>query len=428
MKKVLLIILILNVQLYCWRSFVTNAQTLDTLSLKYAYKLATDNYPLVKQRELLTNASKLKSGNFKAGYYPQIALNGQASYQSQVTELPIVIPHVTIPSLYKDQYKAAFDVNQLIFDGGSVNKQIALEDKTLASNEQSLEVQLYTLKNRVNQLFFNILLSQNNIKILELQKDDIKENLIKVESGIKNGVNYPANADVLNAEIINTDEQIIEINAGYNASLKMLSDLIGKTLNEDTKLIMPEYNNVLTDVENKRPELNFYDLQKSMIDVNKSLLSIQHIPKVYGFGEAGYGRPGYNFLSNQFDTFWEVGIKLSWNFWDWNQIYNQKKVLDIQKDIITSQKETFDKDLKISVKNDIENIAKYSELISKDEEVIKLRESVVNSSKSQLENQIITSTDYITELNALTQAKLNLDAHKLQLLFAKLNYITNLGH
>ena len=422
MKKVLLLILILNSQFS-----ILNSQSVDTLSLKYCYKLATDNYPLVKQRELLPEASKLKTRNINSNYYPQLILNGQATYQSEVTSLPIHIPNVSIPSLHNDQYKAVVDVNQLIYDGGIINNQKKLEASSLAADKQILEVELYKLKDRVYQLFLNILLSHNNQKILELQKTNLDNNIKKIESGIKNGVNYQSNADVLKAEIIKIDEQIIEINSGRDAALKMLSEFIGREVKEDTRLLLPELEKVNTNLENKRPELNSFDLQMTMLDANKNLISAQRNPKVFAFGEAGYGRPGYNFLSNKFDTFYQVGAKLSWNIWDWDQVNNQKKIMDIQKNMISAQKETFDKNLKITTRNDIANINKYTELIKKDEEVISLRENIVKTSESQLENKVITSTEYVTELNALTQSKINLESHKLQLIYSKINYLNNMG-
>ena len=416
---IMLVLLMLVINLF--------PQTFDTLSLKYSYKLATENYPLVKQRELLTEASKFKTSNIKSSFYPQMFLNGQASYQSEVTSLPIVIPNTKIPSLYKDQYKAVVDINQLIYDGGINKKQQLLEERSLASDKQNLEVELYKIKDRINQLFFNIQILQNNAKILELQKSNIKENVKKIESGIKNGVNYQASADVMIAEILKIEEQIIEINAGRDAAFQMLSELIGKEVKDNTNLILSETENVKINMENKRPELDFFDQQANLLDANKNLLTAQRNPRISGFGEAGYGRPGYNFLSNKFDSFYQIGAKFSWNIWDWNQVNNQKKLLDIQKNMITAQKETFYKNIKISTKTDMANINKYNELIKKDEEVIKLRENIVKTSESQLENKIITTTDYITELNALTQAKVNLESHKLQLIFARINYLNNMG-
>jgi outer membrane protein TolC len=422
MKKLLIIILILNSQLS-----VLHSQRLDTLSLKYCYKLAVDNYPLVKQRELLPQSSKLKTDNYHSGYYPQLMLNAQASYQSQVTELPISLPFITIPSLAKDQYRANLDVNELIYDGGITHRQVKLEESNLQFDRQNLEVMLYQLKQRVNQLFFSLLILNENLKVLEVQQGDLKVNLNKINTGIKFGTAFKANADQISAEIIKLDEQIVDINHTIYSTRNMLTELIGKEINDNTKLILPEVSDVLGDKENKRPEMNLYDLQQNILDANKNLISSQRYPRISAFGEAGYGRPGFNMLSNQFNTYWMLGGKISWNIWDWNQTGKQKKIFDLQKEIVSTQKQTFDKNIKVSLNTYIADINKYTELIKKDDDVLKLRESIMKSASSQLENGVITSTDFIIQENDLTMAKLSLQNHRLLLIYAKINYLTELG-
>src|SRR5208337_3580435 len=144
-------------------------------------------------------------------YLPQLNLNGQATYQSEVTALPFAIPHITIPTLDKDQYKVEFDVTETIYDGGQTFKQKKLEQASLQSNLQELETELYQLKDKVNTVYFGIIALQESKKLLLVQKEDVKNNLAKVESGVKNGAVIQSNADVLKAEIIKIDEQIIEI-------------------------------------------------------------------------------------------------------------------------------------------------------------------------------------------------------------------------
>jgi outer membrane protein TolC len=263
--------------------------------------------------------------------------------------------------------------------------------------------------------------------VIELQKDDISKNLEKINSAVKFGTSIKANADILSAEIIRIDIQLIDIDEAVNSALKMLSELIGRNVTPLTALIFPEISDGMINSENKRPEMSFYDLQQSVLEANGSLVATQRYPRVFGFGEAGYGRPGLNMLSNRFDSFWLIGGKITWNIWVWNQTSKQRKIIDLQKNIINTQKETFDKNLKISQNTYIADISRYSEMIKKDAEVIKLREEILKAGSSQLLNGIISSTDFVIQENDLAMAKINLENHKLQLAYAKINYLTNLG-
>jgi outer membrane protein TolC len=420
MRKYILLLLIL----ICKVSF---SQTADTLTLDICQKKALENYPMIKQKDLINKTSELKLFNIAKTYLPQLSLNGQATYQSDVTELPIHIPGIQIPSLYKDQYKATFDVTEVIYDGGLTSKQKKLEQVSLQSNLQSLETELYKLKDKVNTIYFGIIALQESKKLLLLQKEEIKNNLSKVASGVKNGAVLQSNADVLNAEIIKIDEEIIELESGIESGLSMLGDYVNSKISETSVLKLPEAIVGGTDYNIARPELKSFDLQQQTLDVSKSLLDCKLIPRVSGFGEIGYGRPGLNMLSNNFDSFYMIGAKVSWTIWDWNQNKNEKQLLDLQSQTLTTQKDLFNQGIKIMLEKNISDIQKYQDLLTKDKEIIALRTKITASAESQLENGAITATEYLTELNEESQAKINLETHKIELVKAQIDYLTTKG-
>jgi len=420
MKKYILLFLIL----FCKISF---SQTTDTLTLDFCQKKALENDPTLKQKDLLTNASDIALSNYTKAYLPQIALNGQAAYQSETTTLPIHIPGINIPSLDKDSYKATFDVTQLIYDGGMTANQKKLETASNQADLQNVETELYKLKDKVNTIYFVIVTLQENKKLLKLSKQDIQNKLLKIESGIKNGAVLESNADVLKAEIIKMDQQISEIDYGVSAAYKMLGDYLNITISDSAKLKLPDVVVASTNYNNTRPETKAFDLQEQKLDISKSLLGCKLMPRLAAFGELGYGRPGLNMLSNSFDAFYMVGAKVSWTLWDWNETKNQKKILDLQKQVLESEKETFNQGIKVLLENNIADIAKYENLISSDNDIITLREKVVKTSESQLENGAITATEYLTELNNLLQSRVDMQAHKIQLIKTKVEYLTLKG-
>ncbi|MDD5572059.1 MAG: TolC family protein [Bacteroidales bacterium] len=420
MRKVILVI---NVFLY----LASYGQAGDSLTLNFCYDEATKNYPLIKQKELLASASELKIKNIDVNYRPQIFLNGQATYQSDVTKIPQFIPNMKIPELSKDSYKATLDINQLIYDGNLTKRQRSLEKSSLEADQQNLDVQLYQIKNSINQIYFSILLFQSNEKILKLAKDNLQYKLVSIESGVKNGAMLESNADVIKAELLRTDQQLLELNMGEQAAIKMLGDFINKNLSDSIKLSVPNINVSPVQPENSRPEMKLFDLQIQKIQVSKDLLSSKLSPRVSAFGQAGYGRPGFNMLSNDFQPFYIIGARLNWNLWNWNQTSNEKKLMDLQSNILNTQKEAFDKNLKIAQEKDIAEIHKYEILISKDIEIINLQVKITANSFSQLINGVITATDFITVLRSELQSKLNLEAHKIQLIQARVNYLNNAG-
>lgn len=404
------------------------SQQTDTLTLDFCQQKALENYPLLKQKDLLNTASEIKISNFAKTYLPQFSLNGQATYQSETTEIPINIPGLDIPSLYKDAYKATFDVTQIIYDGGLVSAQKELETANLQADLQSVESELYKLKDKVNTIYLAIVTLQENKKLLKLLKQDIQNKLTKIISGVKNGILLESNALVLKAEIIKIDQQITEIDYSISSGFKMLGDYLNVTISDSNKLKLPDVAVTSTNYENIRSEIKAFELQEQKLDISKSLLDCKLMPKVAAFGQLGYGRPGLNMLSNSFDAFYMVGAKVSWTLWDWSETKNEKKLLDLQKQVLETQKETFNQGIKILLEKNIADIAKYEDLIKSDYDIIGLREKVVKTAESQLENGTITATEYLTELNNLSQSKVNLQSHKILLVKTKVDYLTLKGN
>lgn len=393
----------------------------------YCFKRALATYPLSRQGELYTRLHELQINTLKAGNLPQVTLNGQASYQSDVTEFPINLPNITIPSLDHDMYKATLDFSQVIYGGNSYHQQV-VEDINLKLNQQNLETELYKLKERINQYFISILLIDENSKLNKLLREDLNAKLSRIESGVRNGTTLQSNADIIRAEIIKTEQRIIESRFNREAYIKMLSELISDTLpaNSEFELPDPVVNTVLF-IDN-RPEYRVFDLQLSRFEVQKKLVDTRLRPKVAGFATLGYGRPGLNVLLNEFDTFYLFGAKLTWNLWNWNQTRNDRNVLDLQAGITLTQKETFDKNVAITAQQHMADINKYEQLIIADFQIIALRNSITKSASSQLDNGVITSSDYLMELNSEMQAKLNLAVHQVQLKQARINYLAATGN
>jgi len=407
-------------------------QSQESVILEFCYLKAIENYPLLKQKELLIASNDLKVKNLNKNYLPEMNVNGQVHYQSDVTKTPFQdtpIPGVgTIPTVSKDWYKITLDVNQVIYDGSLTNRQKNIEEINLQIDQQNVDIELYKVKERVNLVYFNVIVLRENIRVIELHKEILTAKLKDIESGIKNGTILASNADILKAEIIQIEQTLAELNIGIQASINILNELTGLELNTNTELIEPDVSIELNSYLNNRPEFYLFTLQQNKLEASKKVIGSKLIPRLYAFGQAGYGRPGYDMLLDEFDDFYMIGARLKWKLWDWNRSGKEKEILDLQSKIIDTQKETFDKNIRIDLQNKIAEIRKVEEMISRDVQIIELREKISKSSSSQLDNGVITSTEYLTELNAESKSKLDLQTHKIQLLKAKLDYKSTLGN
>jgi outer membrane protein TolC len=406
-------------------STTTKAQT-NSLSISECYTLAKANYPLAKQQELITKSSEYSLQNASKGYLPQISINGQATYQSAVTQIPIQIPGMDIPSLSKDQYKVYGEINQTIFDGGVIKQQKDVLEKNAEVEKQKLEVELYKLKERINQLYFGILLIDEQLKQNDLLKKDIQSGLTKTNAAIDNGTALKSNAYALKAELLKANQRTIELKANRKSYIDMLGLFINQPLNEQSLLIKPGGAILSQDI--KRPELLLYENQSKSLETQSKLLNAKNLPKLSAFLQGGYGRPALNMLSNKFEAYYIGGVRMNVPLSGLYTIKKDKALIDINRKNIEVQKETFLFNTNFALKQQNSEILKQQELLTADDEIISLRTNVKNTALAQLENGLITPSDYLREVNAEDNARLNKILHEIQLLMAEYNQQTTTGN
>lgn len=399
-------------------------QAQQKITLNECYDLVEKNYPLAKQTNLLQQKSALEIDALNKAKLPKIDINAQATYQSAVTQLPISLPNVTITPLNKDQYRATLDVNQLIYNGGMIEANSKLKEVQTQTVQQQVTVNLYQLKSRINYSYMMILLWQEQNRLLISKKNSILEKISEVKSGVRNGAILPASEQVLEAELLKLEQALTENSFQRIKELQNLASLTSTSFAENTILEQPILN---LETNGTRPEIQFFELQQTQIEASKDVISKSNLPKLNAFGQAGYGNPGLNMLNNSFESFYIVGLKLNWNVFDWNKSKTEKEALDVAKEIISTEKETFETNNQMQLNELKSEILKMETIIKTDVQIIQLREKVLQSYDSQLRNGVITSSDYITELNNLFDAKTNQKIHETQLQLAKINYQTIKG-
>lgn len=415
MKKLSLFILI-------FLSFGAFAQ--QQISLQDCYDLVAQNYPLAQQNTLLEQQNTLDLKIIETGRLPELGLSAQATYQSDVTGIPIAIPD--FKPLNKDQYRATVSVNQLIYSGGSIDALLNAKSLALETNKKQVEVSLYQLKKQVNQLYYSVLLAQENKTLLIARTEQLAAKLKEVQSGIKYGILMPTSDKIIEAELLKIHQKITEVDETKKSLLQTLSSLIGQPI--DSQITLQNETQIsAVNTEIKRPELELFQLKKNEITASEDVISKSNFPKLFGFANGGYGNPGLNMLDNSFQTFYTLGLKVNWSVFDWNTSKKQRESFAITKDLIDTESEVFELNTKIELDQKQAEINKIETFIISDLEIIALRKQVLAAADSQLKNGVITPSAYITELTNLFEDQNTLITHKIQLQLAKANYNTIQG-
>ena len=389
------------------------------LSIEQCQQKAQANYPQVKQFGLIAQSTEYTLSNANKGYLPQFSLSAKATYQSDVTKIPINVPGLT--SLSKDQYQTVAEASQLIWDGGAIQAQKGVVRASGEVSKQTVEVDLYALNDRVNQLFFGVLSLNDQLQQNSLLQNELQTDYDKIKAYIINGVANQADLDNIHVEQLNAGQNRIQLQTVRKAYVEMLSTMIGAPVNPD-QLTAPEIPAETTALlPNKRPELALFNAQNLLYESQRKSIYATNLPKINFFVQGGYGRPGLNMLNNAFTTYYLGGIRLSWNF---GGLYTQKNNLRIIEDnekLIDTQRETFLFNSRLQEMQQSNAIDQWRNLIKSDDEIIQLRHNVKMAAEAKVANGTMSVTDLIREITAENQAMVNKSLHQVQLMQAVYN-------
>jgi outer membrane protein TolC len=391
------------------------SQTAPILSVAQCRALAVQNSPLQGKKDLATQISNLQIRNLKSNSLPRIQFGAQASWQSDVFGLPFKFPGSDIPEVPKDQYKLSADIAQRIWDGGTdrqVRQQREIE-QDLATAQ--VEVDAFGLREIVTDLYFKALLLQESKTILESSKKDLETRLKQAEAAVAEGTALKTTADQIKIQILKTDQQIAGTQADYQTILDLLEKWVGQKC---VPVNLVSGNQATADsvkTAARRPEYTLFELQQRNLMIGKNALGLRVQPKIEAFLQAGLGRPNpFNFFETGFKPFAMLGIRAAWTPIDWGNIRRDKQVLDLQMKNIDLQRQFFDQRLEANTLKDRQEEAKWTAQMAQDDAILKLQMDIIRRAEAQVQNGVMTMTDYLSQLNLLTQAMLTRKTHEIQ--------------
>ncbi len=395
----------------------------DTISLDRCLRAAENNHPRKADYQMLRTISENKLANYQTNWYPELNLNGSATYQSDVISLntDIPVPGFQFPTAPKDQYKLSLDISQTMYDAGMTKKKKELEEAGMRSSLKQLESDIAKEKDLIKDLYFGILSLQENLKITALSIQQLDTSKSIVRSGVENGVLLRSDLDLLNVEILKLEQNRTELESRREAMIAVLTDKTGISVSEGDSFLLTGFE-IPASVTMKRPELEVFDLKKEVLGRSADLLRSKRLPVLYAFGQFGYGKPGLNMLNDQFDTWYVVGAGLKWNVWDWNQVKRSRENLTLQKEIAGNQKAYFVMNIHDALTQKMAEIGVHQENIEKFRHILSLREGITSTYYSQLKNGTIKTSDYIRVLTEEKIARIRLSTEEILLQKAVADY------
>ena len=402
-------------------------------SLEECQQAAERNYPLIQQYGLIEKTTELTVANIQKGWLPQVSASAQATYQSDVMAWPDEMKGMlgqmglNFEGLKKDQYRVGIDVQQTVFDGGAIRSQ--KEIARLQGNVQTAqnEVNLYNVRKRVNEMYFGVLLINEQMKLNGDLQELLAANEKKLVSMLKGGTAAESDYQNVKAERLKVVQQATGLEAQRSALQRMLSAFCGI---EVKQIVRPPLTPPVGG-GNARPELRAIDAQLRLADAQEKALDAALMPKLGVFAQGYYGYPGYNMfedmLSHKFSWNGMIGARLTWNMGALYTRKNDKAKIQLQRDMAETNRDVFLFNNNLEQIQQNENIQRYKKLMADDEEIISLRSSIRKAAESKLSHGIIDVNDLVKEINNENAAKVQQTVHEIEMLkeIYDLKYTTN---
>lgn len=418
-----------------WGLFVPLFAVAADVTIEQCERWALDNYPLVRQYGLIERMQAIELSDVNKAWFPRVDVYGQATIQNAVPGFPESMQPmlqqlgVNLPGLRKDQYRIGAEISQTIWDGGKGKTDRETFRAEAASRTASNDVEMYAVRQRVQDLYFAILLTDAQVEQSRLMVTQIDANLTKLKSMLRCGTVMQSDVDVVEAQLLTIQQNVKRLNGMRDGYRRALEILVGQPLGDKTFVcpsdIMP------ADMECRRPELAYFDAQKRYNDSRLALVKVSTMPRVGFFAQGYYGYPGYDYFGSMSSRAWTfnvmAGIKAGWSIDAFYNKKNNKARLALSNESIDTNADVFRQNIAMLSAQQQEDIRSQRALAEDDRRIVELRTSVRKAAEAKLDNGVIDTTDLLDKITDESTAAVNAAYHHIELIRAiyKLKYILN---
>lgn len=407
------------------------AQRADTLRLADAQAAAQSRDPRARELALHRARAALRLANIAAERYPTLSLDGQAQYQSRVTEIPITLPSGGIPTPPHDTYDARVSAQERLFDP-SAGARRDVERAQLAQNEAQVEVTLFQTRQLVNDAYFNAALLGARAAAVATTIADLEAQLAVVDDRVRVRAALPSDAAALRAAILQRRQDQEQLDADRRASLTVLSELTGDSIAPSTVLALPDLSGEVAaaraaDAIRRRPEYAQFARSRDVLARQAEVIASQTKPRLNAFARLGYGKPGLNMLNTTFQDYWLAGVQVQWTPWTWGTNEREREAVRVQQDILRAEESAFTESIRRSTARSLATVDRLQTALRQDDEIIALREQILHETAARLRENVITTAEYVDRQTDLYDARVARVGHEVELAQARAAYLTTLG-
>jgi outer membrane protein TolC len=408
------------------------AMAQDSLRLSALHAEALRLDPRQRQIALQSRATDLRIAKIDAERRPSIALDGQAQYQSAVTKFPGQLPTAAFPVPPHNTYDAHLGAQQTLFDPTAAPRK-AVERAQLLESQAQTNTSLFSLKQEIDEAFFTAAMIEQRVAEIETAVTDLNARLRETVIRFKEGAALPGDTAAIAATLLQRRQDVLQMRADRSAALARLSELIGRTVKADEALSVGDYSAAVgsalraLDTLKLRPEYAQFSAARDRLAKQTAMIAAQEKPRLSAYGRVGYGRPGLDLLSRDFQSYWIAGLQVHWAPWTWGNTDRDREIAGVQQEIVATNEAAFTRGLNRGIQQSIATIARLDSTLALDEQIIALRERIDRETRAKLREGVVTAAEYVDKSTDVLAARLARVQHRVELAHARATLLTTLG-
>lgn len=415
----------------------------DSLRLGDLQRAAVARDPRLAERELRRRTTALRLRTLDADRLPAFQVAGNASYQSEVTEIPFDRPGVEPPTPPKDRYETTLGADWLVWDGGRTQARQGVEEARLDAELAMLDAELHDVRVQVSDAFFGALLAQERLREGRLLLEDLDARLTEVRAQVRAGTGLPGDTAVVRADLLGARQRVDALEAERRAALDVLGELTGRTLDDAEPLALPELDAAVGALPEERaapspgaeaepargvhPRYDLFDARREELRRRAATLDADRMPRISAFGQLSWGSPGFRQFEEDLHEYWRAGIQLQWQPWTWGTRSREREILQLQERLVDTRQQAFTDQLRRAVQAPLRTMERLRASLEQDREIIALREQVERQARAQLAERAIPVSRYTDARTDLTEARVAQLRHRVELARAQAHYLLILG-
>jgi len=392
------------------------------LTLEQCIQFALKKNPEIQMQRADQEAAQHKVRELNAKLLPKFDVSTSYRHQSMVPEIdmgskmslpiPITIDPVQIGAF--DHYEAKVAFSQPLYTGSRLRNAVRISQ---AQGEAAMAQSLQTESNvilKVKSAYMNLLRAQKVLAIAETAREQMSVHLRDVDNFVLQG--FARKNELLKAQVklSETELAVVQAKNAVLLTLAVLENVTGFDFEDDLQvetleigdIEVPDLQESIAKATSQRSELQVIHHNLEAAKRGISIAKGERYPSVAAFGSFAYGKPGLDYIKNEWMDYWIVGVGAEWNLWNWGETRSKIQQAHLTTSKLENLKEQLQSAIELEVTQVCLKIREAANRIDVTRQLVDQAQETFRVTENSYKQGQVSNTEYLDAQMDFTRARI----------------------